>query len=1044
MHDPSTASGAPSQCPSPTRYLSWCQALSLTILLMGTATVSAQPTGRWGPLQPGEAFVTRFSGVVDDGRGNARIDPDGVVGSIMDLRAPQQPPQGQHWIDEPQRAQVRAGEVGQVFGVAVDDANAPNIYLAATSAFGLHLVPGGAAWMVGMWGQGGGPGTVYKLDATDGYRPHPFAEIRYKGRANTGAALGNIAFDPHHDQLFVSDLETGMIHRLRRSDGADLGYFDHGTEGRPGFLDVPSGESRSLRPIAFDPISSARREDCRAGSFEWHPECWNFAASGRRVWGVGVWRHPETREVRLYYAVWSGPAFGNTNWSRLSEDEKRNSVWSVRLDADGDFDPSDVRREFLLPDFFVSEEDIARSGYSHPVSDITFSNCGERPVMLVAERGGIRNLGLGEEYAFSRPHEARALRYELDRAGAWRPVGRYDVGFYDRREEGQPFLRANCSGGIAFGPGYDEEAWVADKSRTDEFVWITGDALCSPKGPCLLPDFEGEVAEEGQDAIQPAAQEDLAGAIPDDSEVHGVQGLPETAFEEIAPTAAFTDHPQETDAYPASGPGQAFLVDADVNVDAAGGLIESELLRNDATRIGDIAIYQPCPAPRAVRSAYLLPVPSGEPPYLVDHPRSISHARIASHGSYSSHSRFGSHNPYWSHSRFGSHNTYWSHSLYGSHSTFWSHNRTRSHSRRESHNRWASHSVVQSHFRIGSHSLKASHSRIGSHSALLSHSRTGSHNRRISHTRLGSHNLTLSHGRVRSHTTELSHSLKGSHNLALSHSKQKSHSAIISKGPVHTLLKSQGHNAVLSKGEGHSVAKSKGPGHSFILSKGPAHTVQKSVGAGHTVALSKGAHTLAQSKGHNPVISKGPVHTTVQSKGPAHTVDKSVGGGHTVALSKGAHTLAQSKGHSTVLSKATKHNVVESKGPPPKHNPNVSKAVQEPVPKKPLPKLPPEIKQPPVIKQPGPKVLTPPEPPKVKTIPEIKLPPKAKSIPSNEPPKSTQPSPVIKPAQQLPKTGKEIPKNFPQPKAIPPKPQSEPEAPGSKVLDKKKREQLNE
>ncbi|HET7055109.1 MAG TPA: hypothetical protein VFI12_01535, partial [Thermomicrobiales bacterium] len=618
MHGLPTASAARGRRTIPAGNYLRRTLLATAILLAGGAAASGQPADTAEALQPGEAFVTRFSGTLDEDKGAARIDPDGVVGSIIDLRAPQQPPEGQHWIDEPQRAEIRASEVGQVFGVAVDNAGPPNIYVTATSAFGLHLAPGGD-WMDGMWGEGGGPGTVYRLDARDGYRPHPFAEIGYEGRANTGAALGNIAFDPHHDQLFVSDLETGMIHRISASDGTDLGSFDHGTDGRPDFLDVPSGETRSLPPIAFDPISSARVDDCPAGPFAQHPECWNFAASGRRVWGVGVWRHPDTDEVRLYYAVWSGPAFGNTEWDSLSEDEKRNSVWSVRIDADGDFDPSDVRREFLLPDFFVSEEDIAGSGYSHPASDITFSACGERPVMLVAERGGIRNLGLGEEYAFSRPHEARALRYELDRAGAWRPVGRYDVGFYDRREEGQPYLRANCSGGVAFGLGYDEETWVADASRTDEFVWMSGHALCSPKGPCLLPGFEVDVAGEGEEAIQPAAQEEFADAVPDDSEVHGVQGLAETAFEEIAPAAAFAEHPGDTDAYPATGPGQSFLIDTDTNVDNAGGLVEEELFRNDATRIGDIAIDQPCPAPpRAIRPAVLLPVPTGEPPYLVD------------------------------------------------------------------------------------------------------------------------------------------------------------------------------------------------------------------------------------------------------------------------------------------------------------------------------------------------------------------------------------------------------------------------------------------
>lgn len=802
MHD-SAGSGAHS-CQSPLTY--WATragALVLAGLLAGTLTLSAQPAEEPAPLRPGEAFVTRFSGIIEDGAGKGGIiDPEGAVGSIIDLRSPQEPPQGQHWIDEPQRAAVRAREVGQVFGVALDNANPPNIYLTATSAFGLHLAPDRRGWMDGMWGQGGGPGTIYRLDARNGYRPEIFAEVRLDGRPNTGPALGNITFDAAHDQLLVSDLETGMIHRIRASDGTDLGYFDHGTEARPAFLDVPSGNRLSLPPIPFDPAGRARIDDCPAGPFERHTECWNFAPSGRRVWGVGVWRHPETGDVRLYYSVWNGPESGDRDWINLPDDEKRNSIWSVRLGPNGEFDRSDVRRELLLPDFFVDEKDIERAGYSHPVSDITFSNCGERPVMLVAERGGVRNLGLGAEYAFAYPHEARALRYELDRAGAWRAVGRYDVGFYDRREEGQPYIRANCSGGIAFGPGYDNETWVADPSRTDEFVWISGDALCSPKGPCILPGYEGVAEEDQEDAVQPAAQQVPEEAVPDDSEVHGIQGIAETAFEEIAPAAAFSQHPGDTDAYPPAGPAQSFLIDTDIDVDAAGGLIEEELVRNDATRIGDIAVYQPCPAPpRAIQSSYLLPVPvpSAEPPYFADHPRDISHARIASHGSYSSHNRFGSHSLYWSHSRFGSHSTSWSHNRYGSHSRIWSHNRHGSHSRRESHNRLRSHNTVQSHFRLHSHSTKVSHNRVGSHSVLLSHNRSGSHNALVSHTRLRSHNISLSHGRVRSHTSALSHSLKGSHNLALSHSKQKSHSSIISKGPVHVLAKSKAHGTVLSK-----------------------------------------------------------------------------------------------------------------------------------------------------------------------------------------------------------------------------------------------------
>src|SRR5262249_41434473 len=270
-------------------------------------------------------------------------------------------------------------------------------------------------------------------------------------------------------------LETGMIHRVRLADGGNVGIYDHGTQGRTEFVDVETGERGSLPPIGFDPNSRARLSDCPS-RFDQTPECWNIASSGRRVWGLGVNRNPQRNEVRLYYAVWSSPAFGQPGWNAAADREKRNSVWSVALGPDGNF-AGDVRREFIVPDFFVKPEDIARAGYSQPVSDIKFATCGPRPIMLVAERGGMRNLGLSAPNAFADPHESRVLRYELDRNGAWRPVGRYDVGFYDRKADGQPFIRANCAGGAAFGLGYDANTWVADPNKPDQFVWMTGDSL---------------------------------------------------------------------------------------------------------------------------------------------------------------------------------------------------------------------------------------------------------------------------------------------------------------------------------------------------------------------------------------------------------------------------------------------------------------------------------------------------------------------------------------------------------------------------------------
>ncbi len=836
-----------------------------SILLVLPATL-LQTLAQEAPLQPGEAFVTRFGGTVTapapGGNPVVTLDLNGTVGSIIDLRQPGAPPRGEHWIDEPQRKPVTASQVGQVFGVAIDDEAAPNIYLAATSAFGLHRTADNAQWLPGLWGQGGGPGTIYRLDAATGYAPRIFTNVTLNGRANGGPALGDLAYDKWHKQLFVSDLETGMIHRLRTSDAADLGVFDHGVQGRANFNDVTSGQRRQLQAIPFDPSSRPHIADCAAGKFELTPACWNFAASGRRVWGLAVHADPFGQSVRLYYAVWSGPAFGQQAWNQAADDDKRNAVWSVRLTQDGNFDLSDVRREFLLPDFFSKPEDIARAGYSQPVSDIKFAECGERPIMLLAERGGIRNLGLAAENPFATPHEARALRYELGQNGAWQPVGRYDVGFYDRKNEGPPYIRANCSGGVAFGLGYNTNTWIADPAKPDQYVWMTGDALCSPEGPCNLPGAEqnqaGAPAPSGEQA-QPASA--TAEGQPDDSQVHGVQGLAENLFEEILPASATAPYPATGNASPGAGLDQSYLIDTDINVDATGALIEKELMENDTTKIGAIAIYQVCARPLDYRppQTFLLPPPPPFPGWLPLH------------------FRFGSHNPVLSHNRFHSHNTFWSHSRIGSHNPAWSHNRFGSHSRTLSHNQRASHARASSHWRIGSHNTRLSHNRFGSHNAAQSHARTGSHNARLSHSRLGSHSLQLSHSRLGSHTASLSHSRTGSHNVRLSHSRTGSHSTAASRGGhspnlSHSRAASRtlGHRPVGS----HSTQASRGTKHSVAASRGTRHSVAASRGTRHSVAASRGTrHSVAASRGtirhHSTVASRGTTrhHSTAASKG---------------------------------------------------------------------------------------------------------------------------------------------------------------------------------
>ena len=532
------------------------------------AAQAPQQTEVVDPLQPGEAVVTRFSHTVDgmdaDGKPIKVIDVTGISASIIDIRNPVDPPIGQHWLDEPQRMFVTASDVGQVFGVAIAQRpgeTSPTIFLSATAAYGLHR--SGKDWMEGMWGAGGGPGTIYRLSAANGYKPEKFADITLDGRENSGAALGNIAYDKVHDRLFVSDLETGMIHVLDAATGKDLGAYDHGSDGRAGFLDVWSQQQVTLDPVGFDPATSADIEGCGDG-FTSNPACWNLADFRRRVWGLKV-RTDEAGNTRLFYSVWGSDAFGNPEWAK-SGDDRRNSVWSVAINADGGFDLTTIRREFFMQAFWPSEPSFGnKAGNSNPVSDISFPECTPQNTMLVAERGGMRNLGLETPEAFARPYESRVLRYEIGQDEIWRPKGRYDVGFHDRASnEGDPAIFANAAGGVDFSYKMDANG-VLDTTTPSQSVWMTGDGLCSPLGPC-----SDKVKGEGSDK----------------SEVHGLQGTP---FDGIVPLETMVQASADLGAL-----FRSYMIDTDINTDEEGKPVAEELERNDATKIGDVAIYQVC------------------------------------------------------------------------------------------------------------------------------------------------------------------------------------------------------------------------------------------------------------------------------------------------------------------------------------------------------------------------------------------------------------------------------------------------------------------
>ena len=749
-------------------------------MLVGNMPLAAQedagpgpdPQGEVAGIAPGEAFVTRFSGTRivtgQDGEQTEVIDNNGVSGSVIDLRNPGSPPSGQHWKNEPQKFPVFTRDVGQVFGIALDDATPANIYISATAAFGLHRNGDNTGWMDGMWGAGGGPGTIYKLSASNNYQPEVFANVTLSGRQNTGASLGNIAFDKISRQLFVSDMETGMIHRLNIETGQEVGIFDHGVDGRGNFLDVASGSTLSLPRQPFDPSSAARVADCEA-NFSTTVSCWNIAHPKRRVWGLGVHAGPDGT-TRLFYGSWGSldPLVGeggqageegqagdggnagaengqNGENGQNDQDDKANWIWSVGIRADGSFAVDDVRREAMLPVIKTSYGEVLAAP-----SDIAFSAQG---VMLVAERGGMRHLKGDPESPFTQPGISRVLRFNRGENGNWSLEGLYGVGNLNGAGENQPDEYYNAGGGVAWGYGYDSSGNI-DLNKADQFVWVSGDSLCSKLGACF---------------------DQQTNAMTDEDHVTGVEGRPVDLL--------------------AGNLAKSYKIDTDINVNQFGQVDYTQASKNDDSRVGDIEIYQAGPPEERTDEGYGIITP---PPVFVhssrqshgkygSHARSRSHYRKRSHNAnkshlrYGSHARLESHYRLWSHQRLQSHQRYASHDRrrshkrYGSHNGKKSHYRLWSHQRRKSHARYSSHDRRRSHVKYGSHNKKRSHLRTGSHNKKRSHLRTGSHNKRISHQRIGSHNKRVSHKRIGSHNKKRSHLRIGSHNKRVSHKRIGSH-----------------------------------------------------------------------------------------------------------------------------------------------------------------------------------------------------------------------------------------------------------------------------
>jgi hypothetical protein len=418
------------------------RALALTLVCLGSSGSGAQQVPS-GIVASGNAAVTGFSGALppiqiapgDDPGEKTFIDLHGPSLRVVDLHHMGGPPTAQ-LVGAPKPFTFTAEQIGQVFGVALDDNSPPNIYVAATSAYGLPIEAPGAdgqlqhvktgapnsTFMPGLWGPQGGPGSIWKIDGVSG-NVTLLANVMLGRRTNSGAALGGLAFDRGSRSLFVSDRESGLIYRLAL-DGRILEHYDHGFTGR---------QAQGLPPV---PWNSQQPIDITSPRFDsTEPATWNYAAPERRVFGLAVFQR------RLYYAVADGL-----------------QIWSVGLSPDGSFG-SDTVIELAVP---------PASGPTE-VSKITFDEQGR---MFLAERPA--PTGAFDLEALAVPAVGRVLRYTQigrtpDGHRIWQEApDEYAIGF--------PHNFRNDNGGVAIGYNYDHSGEFI-LSSCGGFMWTTGEDL---------------------------------------------------------------------------------------------------------------------------------------------------------------------------------------------------------------------------------------------------------------------------------------------------------------------------------------------------------------------------------------------------------------------------------------------------------------------------------------------------------------------------------------------------------------------------------------
>lgn len=419
------------------------------------AAADATPAADAAPATPGllsvgDVAVTGFSGTTLAGEtvtpgvdpvDRTFIDPNGPALRVFNAMSLGGPLAG-NTMTPTVIVNVPASDIGQVFALVFDDGagtGTPNLYAAATSAFGLNIVgptlapdgkpvrlkagAPGATFMAGQFGAlgNGSAGAIYKIDGITGKASY-LADTAFAGAANTGAGIGGLAFDSASHSLYASDLDTGIIHRFGLNDNAALlDSYDHGVAGR---------KAKGLDPVPGD----GSKLDLTAPAFKADdPATWGFAPPARRVDALAV------HAGRLYYAVAEGP-----------------EIWSVGL-KDGGFG-TDARRELAV-----------KAAKPYPITAIAFDESGR---MYLAQRAPVKS-----PFDFGAFTDAGGdvLRYTPEQPDdpatpdLWKAEPEsYGVGTVDDSRA--------ADGGVSIQYGYQADGTI-DRASCDGSIAMTGDTL---------------------------------------------------------------------------------------------------------------------------------------------------------------------------------------------------------------------------------------------------------------------------------------------------------------------------------------------------------------------------------------------------------------------------------------------------------------------------------------------------------------------------------------------------------------------------------------